>query len=120
MDIKYVFRKPKFPLIINLDGYLIAATKRKLLTQLRNIELNLNTCYETIDASGEGFGLYVYEDCFALSPLVLKKKWTKLELIRLYNSRKNNADENIYSEKSLSAKRFNKILSDITSLLKTN
>jgi GNAT superfamily N-acetyltransferase len=53
-------------------------------------------------------------------PLVLKKKWTKLELIRLYNSRRNNADENIYSEKSLSAKRFDKILSDITNLLKTN
>jgi hypothetical protein len=75
--------------------------------------------YETIDASGEGFGLSVYEDCFALSPLVLKKKWTKLELIRLYNSRKNNADENNYSEKSLSAKRFDKILSDIASLLTT-
>ena len=74
MDIKYVFRKPKFPFITNLDGFLIAATERNLLTQLNNFELNLNTRYETIDASGESFGLYVYETCFALSPLVLKKQ----------------------------------------------
>ncbi len=118
MDIKFLFKEPKFPIIINLDGSLIAATKVNLVTQLNNFELKLDACYEVIDASGEGFGLFIYESCSALSPLVLKKKWTKLELIRLYNNRKNKADENTYSEKSLSAKRFNKILTDITNLLK--
>ena len=118
MDIKYVFRKPKFPIIINLDGHVIAATQQNLLTQLRQFELTLKTCYEAIDKSGEGFGLYVYDVCFAISPLVVKKKWTKVELIRLYNNRKNKVGEKIYSEKSLSSKRFDKILSDINNLLK--
>ncbi len=118
MEIKYVFRKPKFPIIINLDGQVIAATQQNLPAQLNQFELTLNTCYEAIDKSGEGFGLYVYDVCFALSPLVAKKKWTKLELIRLYNNRKNKVDEKIYSEKSLSSKRFDDILSDISSLLK--
>ena len=118
MDIKYIFRKPKFPVIINLDGHVIAATQRNLPAQLNQIDLTLKTCHETIDKSGEGFGLYVYDDCLALSPLVVKKRWTKLELIRLYNNRKNKVNEKIYSENSLSSKRFDKIFSDINSLLK--
>ncbi len=117
MDIKYVFRKPIFPIIINLDGNVIAATTQNLLKQLSQFELNLNGCYDAIDQSGEGFGLYVYEDSFAISPLVVKKKWTKLELIQLYNGRKNKADEPAYSEKSLSAKKFDRIVSDIAALL---
>jgi hypothetical protein len=77
----------------------------------------VNSSYDAIDQSGEGFGLYVYDDGFALSPLVMKKTWTKLELIQLYNGRKNKADESAYSEKSLSAKKVNQIVSDISGLL---
>jgi hypothetical protein len=65
--LNYIFRKPKFPVICNFDGILIAA---------------------------------------------------KREIIALYNSRKNSfSDGNQYSDKSLSAKRFDKIFTDIVYLL---
>jgi len=54
----------------------------------------------------------------AISPLTTKKKWFKKEIIALYNGRKNpTSNGNQYSEKSLSAKRFEKIFTDIVELL---
>lgn len=117
MDVKYILRAPKFPIIINLDGHVIAATPQSLPKQLSQFELGVDGSYDVIDQSGEGFGLYVYEDSFAISPLVVKKKWTKMELIQLYNGRKNKADEPAYSEKSLSAKKVDRIISDLSGLL---
>ncbi|MFT6059515.1 MAG: hypothetical protein ACJAS5_000948 [Lentimonas sp.] len=38
MSIQYIFRKPKFPTIINLDGHVIAATTQNLLKQLSQFE----------------------------------------------------------------------------------
>jgi hypothetical protein len=50
--------------------------------------------------------------------LTAKKKWLKKEIISLYNNRENpNSGGNQYSEKSLSAKRFDKIFTDIVDLL---
>jgi hypothetical protein len=47
-----------------------------------------------------------------------KKKWFKKDIIALYNGRKNPiSDGNQYSDKSLSAKRFEKIFKDIVELL---
>lgn len=118
MDVKYILRKPKFPIIINLDGHVIAATPQSLPKQLSQFELGVDGSYDVIDQSGEGFGLYVSGDLLGVSPLVMKKTWTKLELIRLYNGRKNKtADEPAYSEKSLSAKKVQRIISDIAALL---
>jgi hypothetical protein len=54
----------------------------------------------------------------AISPLTIKKKWFKKDIIALYNGRKNTgSDENQYSNKSLSAKRFEIIFKDIVELL---
>ena len=54
----------------------------------------------------------------AISPLTAKKKWTKKEIITLYNNRENpSSGEKQYSEKSLSAKRFDKIFTDIVEML---
>ena len=118
MDVKYILRKPEFPIIINLDGHVIAATPQSLPKQLSCLGLSADSSYDVIDQSGEGFGLFVSDVIFGVSPLVMKKTWTKLELIRLYNGRKNKtADEPAYSEKSLSAKKVVRIISDISGLL---
>ena len=46
--------------------------------------------------------------------MVLKKTWTKLELIRLCNGRRNRPpDEEPYSEKSLSSKKLTKVIADL-------
>jgi hypothetical protein len=53
-----------------------------------------------------------------ISPLTIKKRWTKLEIIKLFNERENVevGEGKKYSEKSLSAKCLEKIISDLVEL----
>ena len=49
-----------------------------------------------------------------MSPLVLEEAWTKLELIRLCNGRRNRPpDEEPYPETSLGSKKLSRIISDL-------
>ncbi|MFH1672525.1 MAG: hypothetical protein ABIF87_03770 [Pseudomonadota bacterium] len=118
MGINYLFRKPAFPIICDIDGYVIGAkTEKALLKKLSELELRENEFYNVIDKTGEGWSLYTHQNMM-ISPLTFKKKWTKLEIIKMYNDRKNNKGitEKKYSEKSLSSKPLRKILSDIIDL----
>jgi len=113
----YIFRKPKFPIVCNFDGVLVAAKSEITFTrQLDKIKIDIDKSYPLISISGEGW-MFLPQH-MAVSPLTAKKKWTKKEIITLYNSRKNpTSDGNQYSDKSLSAKRFEKIFTDIVELL---
>jgi hypothetical protein len=119
IELAYMFRKPSLPILVNVDGYLVAAqSSETLLKKLAALNLPAGAHFDALDGTGEGFGVHVYEDYIAVSPLTLKKSWKKLELIRLYNGRKNRPpDEQPYSEKSLSSKRLDKILTDIIRLV---
>jgi len=113
----YIFRKPKFPIICDIDRVLIAAkSERAFTTQLDRLKFDINKSYNLISISGEGW-MFLPKQA-AISPLTAKKKWTKKEVIALYNNRKISGNDGIqYSEKSLSAKRFDKIFTDIVDLL---
>ncbi len=115
--IGYLFRRPVYPLLVDVDGHLVAAVSESLLAQrLPGLELREDASYDVIDSSGEAWAFNAEHK--VLSPLTLKKKWTKLEVIRLYNERKNNKKgEQPYPERSLSSKRFDRILADIVQLL---
>jgi hypothetical protein len=53
-----------------------------------------------------------------VSPLTFKKQWFKKEIITMFNSRINSSREDVlYSEKSLSSKRFERVFGDIVDLL---
>ena len=115
--VQFLFRKPKYPVIVDIDGILVcgrsAITLAKRLSKLINIQ---DKSYNAIDSTGEGWSFY--SDNWVLSPLCIKKRWTKLEIIRLYNFRKNKtSDHDTYSEKSLSSKRLDRVFIDIFDLL---
>jgi hypothetical protein len=95
----YLFRKPKFPIICDIDGIVIAARSEKSFAkQLEKVPLNPEKSYRLVDVSGEGWSFLVKH--MAISPLAFKKKWFKKEIISLYNNRKNSSsDSNKYSEK---------------------
>ena len=114
--IRHLFRKPKYPILVDVDGNLIAAKSSGSLTvRLSRLKLKKAGVYNAIDSSGEGWAFY--SEHMVLTPLTMKKRWTKLEVIRLFNQRKNQtAGEKVYSEKSLSSKRFDRILADIVAL----
>jgi hypothetical protein len=114
---RYFFRKPKFPVFVSIEGNLIcgksAITLARRLSKIENLH---NNTYKAIDSSGEGWSFHPQQ--WLISPLTLKKRWTKLELIRLFNERGNKKSEDpLYSEKSLSAKRLERIINDIFELL---
>ncbi len=115
--LNYIFRKPKFPIICDFDGVLVAAKSEITFTrQLDKLKIDTKKSYPLISISGEGW-MFLPQH-MAVSPLSTKKKWFKKDIIALYNGRKNNiSDGNQYSEKSLSAKRFEKIFTDIVELL---
>jgi hypothetical protein len=82
-----LFRKPKFPIICDIDGYVIAAKS------ISGFERQLSTCnickvsrYPIVDITGEGWSFY--PEHMAISPLTTKKKWFKKEKITLID-RKN-------------------------------
>ena len=115
--VRHFFRKPVYPVIIDIKGTLIcgfsASTLARRLSKLSDLE---DQAYRAIDSTGEGWSFYSVH--WILTPLTLKKRWTKLEIIRLFNDRKNKNPGNCqYSEKSLSSKRLVKIIYEIVELL---
>ncbi len=115
--IQTFLRKPKYPVIIDLDGVVICARSAITLAKRLATSSNLKEKrYYAFDSTGAGWSFQ--SEQWALSPFCEKRRWTKLEIIRLFNNRKNKAsDEKVYSEKSLSAKRFDRIFGDIFELL---
>ena len=117
MKLQYLFRKPIFPMVSNIEGYFVGAkTLKELSIRLTKIQLDRNKSYDMVDFTGEGWSLYLPK--MVISPLTLKKRWTKREIIKLFNERKNIelAEGKKYSEKSLSAKRLDKIIFDLVDI----
>ncbi len=101
----------------NIEGHFIGARNaRELSCKLAEIQLNEEESYDLVDFTGEGWSLYAPE--MFISPLTIKKCWTKLEIITLFNERKNVelGEGRVYSVKSMSSKRIGKIISDLVEM----
>jgi hypothetical protein len=119
VNLNYLFRRPKFPIICNIDGDVLAAkSEKKFLKFISTYSFSIDSFYPVIDVSGEGWTFN--PNHLVISPITMKKKWTKKEIISMFNDRKNNSSNLIYSFKSISAKRFEKIFREIVELLITN
>ncbi len=118
-EFAHFFRKPKYPVIVDIEGVLVAAeSARPLYTKLLRLDLVEKQSYEAIDRTGESWTLIVMQGKAVLSPINFKKQPTKLELIRWFNNRKNRpADDVHYSEKSLSSKKRERIITEIADRL---
>lgn len=117
MELQFIFRKPKFPLMGSINGNFISAkNKISFSEKLSDLQLKSDGFYDFVDTNGEGWSLYV--DKMVLSPLTAKKRWTKREIIKMFNDRKNTGCGNqvMYSEKSISTKRLDKIVTEISEL----
>jgi hypothetical protein len=115
MELQFIFRKPIFPMVCSIDGYFIGAkTKKHLEKELAKLELPSAQFYNLADFSGEGWTLHLE----TISPLTFHKRWTKKDIIQLFNGRTNLECGNgiKYSEKSLSSKKLDKIITDIANL----
>lgn len=118
-QLSHLFRHPQYPVIVDIDGNLVAAKSPiELGKQLFQFDLVEKQSYDAIEKTGTPWVLMVVENNAVLSPLTMTKPLSKLKLIRLFNNRKNKpADEIEFSEKSLSSKRLDRIITEIADRL---
>jgi hypothetical protein len=82
--VRYAFRRPRFPLIWTVGNELVSATSPAVFQrEIRRLDLQGVTIVDMVDATGEGWAFH--PELMIVSPLTIKKRWKKLEVIRLFN-----------------------------------
>lgn len=111
----FLFRKPRFPIIIDTGTGLIGAKSWVACErQLATVTFADTAPRNVIDSSVEGF--YLFPEHMVFSPLTSKKRWTKVAIINLYNSQKGPGRPE-YPTTSLGNKSLEKVFGDIVELL---
>jgi hypothetical protein len=115
--IRFWPRKPRFPVIIDTGVELVGAKTgaecSRFVARVGVSQKNIST--PVIDTTAEGFGFY--PQLMTVSALTMKKRWTKSEIIELYNSRRKPwAPE--YRATSLGNKPVRKVVAEIVELLR--
>ena len=119
IEFKILFRKPIYPLIVISKDKLMAAFNIKELSKccISAKPEKEGGVIKSIDSTGEEF--WYSPEKYAISPGFAFKRWTKKQIIELYNNSNSVSEDTKYSEKSLSSKRLVRIISDICYLLKS-
>jgi len=83
VKLTYVLRRPRFPVLCEVPGDLIAAqTRQQLERRLTAANAHHVERLRMIDATGEGWGVDLRLK--AISPFMETKQWTKAGLLELY------------------------------------
>jgi len=103
--IKYFFRLPVFPVICDVGEMLVGAdSPEQLEAHLASLDLPLESQLPVVDANAEG---WVFDTTHQIvSPFTIKKRWTKKEVIAMFNA--STAARKLgrqYSERSLQLRR---------------
>ena len=112
--VDYLLRRPIFPIVIETDERVYGVLNEHELSQLvDNSKYVKKDSYSVIDSGGEGWSYFAPKN--VISPLCVKKKWFKKEIIELFNSslKKCNIPKR-YIASSLSNRTVGKIIGEIT------
>jgi hypothetical protein len=114
--IRYVFRRPRFPIVCAAaDGLVSARSPAAFQRQIERLELESDAVLDIVDATGEGWAFHA--ELMVVSPLTLKKRWRKLAVIRLYNESQNaRRIGSTYPETALSGRSLARIITDVAAL----
>jgi hypothetical protein len=121
MELQFLLRMPKFPVIISTGKRLFSARSPKgiIMVLTRESENIKDVKILLLDSTGEEF---IYADeAKIIHPSFMVRRWTKMQLIELYNSSENaEASGHHYPTKSLSSKRYERVFQDIVALIEKN
>ena len=114
--IQYAFRRPRFPIICAVAAELISAESAAgFQRQIERFELQGDEVLDIVDATAEGWAFHV--NLRIVSPLTLKKTWTKAAVIRLFNESQNARRIGVvYPETALSNKSLIRIIAEVAAL----
>ena len=109
---KCIFRKVKFPLLIETDNRVAAVRSGVQLDKTTNLDqFTTKKFYKAIDSTGKRWDYYPEMD--ALSPLTFDKRWSKVKIIQFYNEHRINNNCIEFVGKSLSSKRLEQVIKEI-------
>ncbi len=115
MPLNFLLRKPIFPAIIDTGNGLVGARSwsecKKKIEKLSILDVQPKP---VIDSVAEGFAFYPGQ--MIISPFTTKKRWTKAEMIALYNQGKQ-IDKPPYEPKSLGNKSIERVVGELVDLL---
>jgi hypothetical protein len=111
--ISYFFRTPRFPLLLDTGIELIALRSADECEGRLPLLALTGDPRPVIDARAEGFAFY--PDLETITPLTLKKDWTKAEIVALYHARKRPGAP-AYT-RSLANRKLAEVVSDIVALV---
>ncbi len=111
--VEYLFRRPVYPLLIETDNCIRSAKNRRQLNRIiETAAFGAKKFYDVIDSTGEGWSFSLEHS--VISPLTLKKRWHKKEIIAFYNSFFSPEDlEKAFIGSSLSNKRIPLLVQEI-------
>ena len=116
LEFGVLFRRQRFPVVGYAVGRLFSAGNLNALASIvvyfdRSSDQDIVTL---LDSTGEEF--WYSREQRVLSPGFLGKRWTKMQIIDLYNSHV--GSDRRYSVRSLSNKRLSEIVSEISALIR--
>ena len=117
INFKILLRSPKYPVIIISDDDIWTASNIEELGTICVLSEPVDEDkVKVIDCTWEEF--WYMPDQNTLAPGFFTKKWTKKQIIDLYNNSEASKDSDFqYSYKSLSSKRVSKIVTDNCNIL---
>lgn len=113
-SMKFFFRKPVFPILVDTGRELIVLRKTGEGDCLARRVGPDAAALDAIDSRVVGFAYHPSHDI--ISPLTLKKSWKKAEIIALYNARKA-ADAPPYAP-NLASRKLAQVLADVVDLVR--
>ncbi len=114
--VQYAFRRPRFPIVCAVGAELISAeSPAAFQRQVQRVDLQGGEVLDIVDATGEGWVFHV--ELMIVSPLTLKRRWTKSAVIRLFNESENaRRIGGAYPDTSLSGRTLTQIITDVAAL----
>jgi len=117
MQLKFMLRKPKFPVICDFDNTVVALLNASdMAKKIVKFSFIDDKHYDIIDSKGESFTLIAGSDLM-VGPSFFENRWTKRRLIDLVNNRSNKNDDSLYILKNVDSKRLEVVIRELTELL---
>ena len=114
----YIFRLPRFPVILDSGERLLPAkSKAQLERCIEEMEIKDERKRDIIDSNGEGFSYY--PKITTIAPSIGIKKWKKLQIIDLYDSRRQ-PENPVMRRVSLGSRTLEDIVCETVELLRQN
>lgn len=120
INFRILLRPPKYPVIVVTEKGLYSAYNIEQLATLCVVSEPIDDSFEVIVIDSSGAEFIYFAEHTALMPGIPNKKWTKKQIIELYNNSVEAEESSIeYPMKSISSKKVSRIIGEICDLLKS-